>query len=367
MPPHGVGVDVAQVVDVGNVLAAGVAAPGHQARLQRRLPLRQVLAHPLQQVGAIGVVVAADVVIHAARLGGGPGTLEQQVHGGARGLVVGVFVAVDVAAPGVVEVGKVELVRAHLLHQVEQRGQVVGVHGGHGVAQAHFHAYAVEVANGGQAAVKRAFQAAEFVVRGLEAIEADANVVKPGVGNALRQRGIDQRAVGGQAGVKAHAARACGNLKNVFAQQRLAPREDERGHAKGFEVVHDGEDLGQRQLARVVMVGREGVAVLAGEVAAANEVPDNHRPARLAVVGAGVLAAGLGLHEFTHVLADSEHGAALFRQSRQSFKRRPVFFKIALEYKMSWLRQALPSSSAISWACCSTAARLVPCSMANRL
>ena len=34
VPPHGVGVHMAQVVDVGHVDAAGVAAPGLQARAQ---------------------------------------------------------------------------------------------------------------------------------------------------------------------------------------------------------------------------------------------------------------------------------------------------------------------------------------------
>ena len=234
VPPHGVGVDVAQVVDVGHHLPAGVAAPAGQALGQGAFPLRQVLAHPVQQEGAVGIVVAADVIVHAAGLRIRPGAVKQQVHGIACCQVVGILIAVDVAAPGVVQVREVELVRPFVLHQLQQVGQVVRVHGRHGEAQAHLHAKFSQKAHGGQAAVKGPVQAAKFIVRGFQSIQADAYVVKAFLGDALGQRAVNQRAVGREAGVKAQFAGLGGNFKNIRPQEWLAAGQNQRGHAKAL-------------------------------------------------------------------------------------------------------------------------------------
>ena len=351
---------MAQVVDVGHVDAAGVAAPGLQARAQIGVPAGQAPLHPLQQVGAIGIVVASHIVFVQPVQGGLPGAFKQQVQRLAGGGEMRVLAPVDVAAPGVVEVREVELLRALFAHQRQQCGQVVRVHGRHGEAQAHLHAPRAQEAHGGQAAVKRAVQPAEFVVRGLEAVQADAHVVKTGSGHAVGHGLVNQRAVGGQADVKAHALRARGNVEQVGAHQGLAAREDEHRHAESAQVVHHRMNLLRTQLARVVVVGRQGVAMLAGEVAAADQVPDHDRAGGLAVAHHGVLACGLGFCQLAHVLADAKHG-------QSSFRRRPVFLSTALEYRMSCWRQCGPSSWA-SWAACSaTSSRLRPCSMANRL
>jgi hypothetical protein len=76
----------------------------------------------------------------ASRLDVPPAALEQEVHDHAGRAVVGVVAAVAVAAAGVDEVGKIELVDALLLHQVEHRGQALHVALGDGEAQAHLEA-----------------------------------------------------------------------------------------------------------------------------------------------------------------------------------------------------------------------------------
>ncbi len=89
-------------------------------------------------------------------------------------------------------------------------------------------------AHGGQAAVKGPVQAAKFIVRGLQAIQADAYVVKAFLGDALGQRAVNQRAVGREAGVKAQFSRLGGDVKNIRPQQWLAAGQNQRGHAKAL-------------------------------------------------------------------------------------------------------------------------------------
>ncbi len=326
VPPHGVGVHVAQVVDVGHVHATAVAAPGHQALAQRVVPLRQTLLHPLQQIGAVGVVVAGDVLLVTAVQRGLPGTLEQQVHRGAGGGELRVLGAVDVAAAGVVQVREIELVRALLAHQRQQGLQVVRVAGRHGVTQAHLHAARVQVPYSRQAAVEGALQPAELVVGLAQAIDADAHIVEACSGHPVGHGLVDQRAVGRETGIEAHGLGTRSDVEDIGPHQRLTAREDEHGHLESLEVVHHGEDFRRVQLARVVMVGRERVAMLAGEVAAADQIPDDDRATGFATVHRVVVAGGLGQRQLAHVLGDAEH-----RAQPSAVSRKPVFFRIAVE------------------------------------
>ncbi|MDT4859434.1 hypothetical protein FQZ97_939420 [compost metagenome] len=276
-----------------------------------------------------------------------------------------VLAAVDVAAAGVVEVREIELVHPLGSHQAQQRREVVRVERGHGVTQAHLHAACAQQAHGGEAAVEGAVEPAKLVVRLAQAVQADAHVVEACCGDAVGHGGVDQRAVGGQAGVEAHGARAVGDVEDVGPHQRLTAGEDEHRHAKGLEVVHHRGHLVPAQLTGVFVVGREGVAVFAGEVAAPDQVPNNNwahprraspdplkgaalavwqsqpggvldRAAfRLGCVSPGLLAqarrgcrvpAGVfGFGDLAHVLADAKHGVQL------SERRNPVFLRIAVE------------------------------------
>ena len=76
---------------------------------------------------------------------------------------------------------------------------------------------------------------------------------------------------------------ALGDLEDVGPQQRLAPRQDQHRHPEGLQLVHHPEDLIGAQLAGEVLVGRDRITVLAGEVAAPDEVPDHHRARRVAL------------------------------------------------------------------------------------
>ena len=183
--------------------------------------------------------------------------------------------------------------------------------------QAEKNAKAAEVVAGiaqqvtGQPTVEGAIQAAEEIVRLAQAVQADAHVVEAHGGDAVGHGLVDQGAVGRQARVELHVPGAFGDLEDVGPHQRLAAREDQHRHPVGLEVVHHAEHFLRGQLALVVVVGRQRVAVLAGQVAAADQVPDHHRPRRLAAApagGNGVGARGLGLRELAHVLADAEHG-----------------------------------------------------------
>jgi len=60
--------DLAEIVDVGNVHARGVAAPLRELGAHVFFEVREMLAHPEQQVHAIGVVVAGDELLMQSAL-----------------------------------------------------------------------------------------------------------------------------------------------------------------------------------------------------------------------------------------------------------------------------------------------------------
>ncbi len=113
------------------------ALPPHAASLARMCASRSglVATHPEQEIGPVRIVIAGDELLCQTTLLVVPGRVEEQVHRAARGLEVGVAAAILVAAPGVVEVRKIELVDALVFGEPEQRGQVGGVVLGHGEAQ----------------------------------------------------------------------------------------------------------------------------------------------------------------------------------------------------------------------------------------
>ena len=328
--------------------------------LERARPLRQVLAHPLQQVHRVGIVVAGHVLAREALARVAPGGLEQQVERLARGLEMRILGAVDVAATGVVEVREVELFGAFVVHQRQQRGQLVGVESGHRVAQSDLDAAPVQQAHPFQAAVEGPVPAAKAVVHRADAVQTDAHVVEPGLLDAVGHRGVDQRAVARQPDIEAHRPGARGDLEQVGTQQRLAAGEDQHRHAEGLQVGHHLEDLGGAEFACVVVVGRQRVAVLAGQVAAADQVPDDDRAARLQPAWWRHRPVAFGRGQQPHILRNTKHG-------HSSLMRRPVFFRMAVEYNTSPPRQAAPSTARTASRWRSTSAREWPCSIANRL
>ena len=269
--------------------------PPHCASFARRcvFQVREVPAYPEQQVHTVGVVVAGDKFLVQSPLRVIPAGVEQEVHRPARGLENDVVLAVDVAAPGVVQVREVELVHALVLHEPEQRRQLVGVVLGHGEAHADLDALLVAQADRVHRGIVGAFQAAEAVVGRLQAVNRDADVVVADAGNPVDVGFVDERAVGREADIEAHVLGAPGDIEDVRPQQRLAARENQHRHAEGLEIVHDLVNLRGRKLAGEILVGRDRIAVLAGEVAAADEIPDDDRPGRLALRCFGPSGVGL--------------------------------------------------------------------------
>src|SRR5690606_39789037 len=86
----------------------------------------------------------------------------------------------------------------------------------------------------------------------------------------------DQGAVGGQANVEAHFLGPVGNLENVRAHQGFTAGENQHRHAVGFEVVHHGVDFLGAQLALEVDVGRDRVAVFAGQDRKSTRLNSSH-------------------------------------------------------------------------------------------
>jgi len=147
-----------------------------------------------------------------------------------------------------------------------------------------------------------AVQATEAVVGFLQSVDADTDIVVADAGNAVDHAFVDERAVGGQADVKAHGLGTARDVEDIGPQQRLAAGQDQHRDMKTLEVVHHLIDFSGGQLAGEVGVGGNRVAVLAGEVAAPDQIPDHHRTGRIAF-----WPERCRVRNFLHVLRDAKH------------------------------------------------------------
>ena len=74
-----------------------------------------------------------------------------------------------------------------------------------------------------------------------------------------------------------HGPGAPRDIENIRAQQWLTTRENQHRHTKGLQVIHDSEHLAGIQFTLEVDVRRYGIAMLASQVAASDQVPDYDR------------------------------------------------------------------------------------------
>lgn len=216
------------------------------------------------------------------------------------------------------------------------RGVLLGQGGAHADADIRLAAQA----HGRQRGVEAALLLAEAVVGLAQAVEADADVVEAGLGDALDVAFVDQRTVARQRHEHPGLARMGGDLEEVRVHQRFAAGEDQHAHSGGAQVVDAAKDFRGLQLATEVAVGGGGVTVLAGQVAAPRQVPDHHRGAP----AAGAARRRRVLGEAAQVMADPQHGRSSF-----CARRRPVFFRMRLLTSISSARQSSPSSRRICW------------------
>ncbi|MNT62355.1 hypothetical protein D3C72_2000680 [compost metagenome] len=107
-----------------------------------------------------------------------PDVVEQPVERGAGARMVRVFGAMAACTASIVEVRQVELVDALMLGQRHQVGQLRRVGFGQRHAHAHAQAGRTRGAQARQRLRKGAVAAAEAVVRGGQAVQADADVVE---------------------------------------------------------------------------------------------------------------------------------------------------------------------------------------------
>jgi hypothetical protein len=273
--------------------------------------------------------------LSAGRAAGIPSRCRTAGPSPARGLVMGVVLAVLVAAAGVVEVREVELVDALVLDQLQQAGRSWALSWVMVKRTPTLRPSVAAQADAVQRRVEGAFLAAEAVVGLADAVEADADVVESRLGDAVDVGFVDQRAVGRQADVEAHGLGAAGDVEDVRPQQRLAAGEDQHRHAEGLEVVHHAEDFLGRQLAGEILVGGNRVAVLAGQVAAPDQVPDHHRAGRIALRAE---RRGVAFRCMYWVMRN-------IRSASESAS--PVFLRMRVLYRMSWARQAVAQQGAI--------------------
>jgi hypothetical protein len=166
-------------------------------------------------------------------------------------------------------------------------------------------------------ASKAPVHAAEFVVRCAEAVERNADVVEIALGDLGDVALVDQRAVRRQADVEALGLGALGDVVDIRPEQRLAAGQDQHRHLEVACRSSITVDLLGIQFAGEIGVGGNRVAMLAGQVAAPDQVPDHHRAGRIAL---GTERRRLG--DFLHVLGDAKHGFPDFGLSDIQWQRR---------------------------------------------
>ena len=118
---------------------------------------------------------------------------------------------------------------------------------------------------------------AEAVVDGFHPVDADADVGQADLLQGVRHLGGDQGAVGGDHGAHALGHGVGGQVGQVLAHEGLPAGKQHDGHAEPGQVVDQRLALRKRQLVRLGLLLRVGIAVHAPQVAPAGHVPDDDR------------------------------------------------------------------------------------------
>jgi len=217
-----------------------------------------------------------------------------------------VGLAAALAAPAVVQVREIELLHVVLAHQRQQGGQLWVVVLRERGAQPDANAVLAAQVDGVHRGDEAALELAPLVMNRFQAVDADADIVVLRRSHLLDIALVDQRAVGRQRHEEALFAGMGGELEDVVPQQRLATGKDQHTHTGFVQIVDDLQGFARIQLVAKFAVGGGGVAVLAGQVAAPQQIPDNHRWA-CAAGAAGAEHRQGRPGQGTQVMADSQH------------------------------------------------------------
>ena len=123
-------------------------------------------------------------------------------------------------------------------------------------------------------ALIRALDPAEHIVHICKPVERDADIADAEILDPLRHLARDKRPVRRERRAHAEITRILRQLEEIRADQRLAAREQEHGHAKLGKPVDKTLCLLRRQLAIVLLPIRGHIAVAAAQIAGTRRVPD---------------------------------------------------------------------------------------------
>ena len=200
----------------------------------------------------------------------------------------------------------------------------MGVVARQGEADSDLHPGVSAQADAAQRHFERALAAAEPVVRRRQPVQADADIVEPRLRDGPHHLIVDQGPVGGQRQMEAHRPGVGRQFEQVGTQQRLAAGQDQRRYAIALQVVQHRERLERRQFTGELAIGRESVAVQAGEVAAAHQIPDDDRADAGSAGGSYPGRFRVGGAQSRDELAETEHVSSL----PQAERRRPLFLRM---------------------------------------
>ena len=122
----------------------------------------------------------------------------------------------------------------------------------------------------------RTVHAAEHIVHIRQTVERDADIAHAEILDALCHIARDERPIRRERRTHAALCRVFRELEKVRADQRLAAREEQHGHAELCEIVDEALCLLRRQLPVIFLPVRLHIAVAAAQIARARRVPDHH-------------------------------------------------------------------------------------------
>ena len=216
--------DIPEIVDIGDIYAARVAAPLHELGADMGCCVGKAALDPMIEVDAVRVVVPSDEFLLDAALDIRPCFLEKRGHDIARHLPDRIVATVLVAPPAIIQMRKVEFVHALAFGQVKDGGQFRVIVHGAGKANAGLEPGRLAKPQSPERSIEGPCLSPECVVGGADAVKADTDVVIFSCFDALDVALIDKRAIRRQPHIEPHRFCARGDVENVGSQKRFAAR-----------------------------------------------------------------------------------------------------------------------------------------------
>ncbi len=243
LPPHGIGMDIAQIIDIGNIDTRCVPAPALQYFLDLAGCCGVMFVNPEFQENPVGIVVARHVVARDAcfDICFAAGKHHQQRFAGH--IIKCVILAVVITATGIVQMREIELVDLFLFHKVQKTGKVLIIFAGHGETNANRQSGTTAQFCPAKGKIKTAFKTAKIIMCCAKSIQTDPDIVIVGGGNLIDVSIINQGPVARQCDIETKFFGIGRNIKNIGPHKRFPTRQDQHRNIEITQIFHGMENL----------------------------------------------------------------------------------------------------------------------------